>query len=136
MTIAWCRHYVGIPYKPLGRDKSGIDCWGLPILVYRQELDLELPDYSGEYSEQIDVEQIAGIARREIASQRWTKVNEPRPFDICGFRLSQSESHTGIWCAPGQMLHAERMYVKIGRYDQGAWGSRFIGFYRFQRAAT
>ena len=34
----WTQKYVGIPYRDLGRDMTGCDCWGLLRLVYGQEL--------------------------------------------------------------------------------------------------
>ena len=37
--------YLHIPYKHLGRDRNGIDCWGLPILYYKEILNIELKDW-------------------------------------------------------------------------------------------
>ncbi|MIL09644.1 hypothetical protein BZU93_27680 [Salmonella enterica subsp. enterica] len=132
MSLAWCNRYVGIPYKPQGRDEAGIDCWGLPMLVYRNERGIELPEFAGEYSDKIEAAEIARISRRELGSGRWAEVSEPRMFDLLGFKVSDFESHVGIWIAPGEMLHAVNGdCVKIERFDRGAWSRRLIGTYRW-----
>lgn len=39
------KKYVGIPWKHLGRTSKGIDCYGLAQLIYKEELNIILPDY-------------------------------------------------------------------------------------------
>lgn len=36
--------YLSIPYKQLGRDVSGCDCWGLLCLVIKNEYGITIPD--------------------------------------------------------------------------------------------
>jgi cell wall-associated NlpC family hydrolase len=38
--------YINLPYKHLGRDFSGIDCWGLIYLVYKEEKGILIPNFS------------------------------------------------------------------------------------------
>ena len=38
--------YIGIPYKNQGRGWDGVDCWGLYYLIFKTELNIELPDFS------------------------------------------------------------------------------------------
>ena len=38
------KRYLQIPYKPLGRDWNGCDCWGLLCLIAKEEYTIALPD--------------------------------------------------------------------------------------------
>lgn len=38
------KKYLSIPYKPLGRDWSGCDCWGLLCMIAKSEWNVTLPD--------------------------------------------------------------------------------------------
>ncbi len=40
--------YCGLPYKRMGRDRAGLDCWGLVRLVLLEQLGRELPRYDGD----------------------------------------------------------------------------------------
>ena len=30
----WAGHYIGLPFRDHGRDRSGLDCWGLIATVW------------------------------------------------------------------------------------------------------
>ncbi|MBN9243373.1 MAG: C40 family peptidase [Mesorhizobium sp.] len=124
--------YVGIPDLAKGRTRDGADCWGLAMLVYREELGIDLPDHAAEYLDDRDAAEIAAIAGREKVAGRWQKVEEPRLFDLLLFTVGGHDSHVGIYVAPGQMLHTIKGdYAKIGRYDIAPWRGRFVGAYRW-----
>ena len=46
----WTDDYIGIPFLPDGRDRDGLDCYGLVCLVYRDRLGVDLPGIRGIYS--------------------------------------------------------------------------------------
>ena len=43
-TNKWIDDRIGMQYKFLGRDESGLDCLGLILLFYREMFEVELPD--------------------------------------------------------------------------------------------
>ena len=76
--------YIGLPYKDNGRDITGIDCWGLVRLYYKQELDIELPSYVDQY-----IGLTSTNIKESIISYRdnWDKVEIPQLNDLILFRI-------------------------------------------------
>ena len=103
----WAARYVGIPYIDGGRDRSGLDCWGVLQLVYRDQLGVELPGY-GDISAR-DLRRVA----REIGSAAqmwpWSEAPEPRELDVVVMAAPgrRFPAHVGIVLQGGQLLHSE-----------------------------
>jgi len=38
--------YIGLPYKNKGRNFNGVDCYGIVYLIYKEEKNINLPDFS------------------------------------------------------------------------------------------
>jgi cell wall-associated NlpC family hydrolase len=102
--LHWVHKYLAIPYRPGGRDRTGLDCWGLLKLVYREQFGIELPEMPllAPYR----VRDAAGLLRSE-QSTSWTEL--AAPIDGCGIGLSQRSAlhHVGIWAAAdgGKIIH-------------------------------
>jgi len=45
------KKFIGLPYKYLGRDFDGVDCYGLLFLIYKHVLGIDLPEYSNFYTQ-------------------------------------------------------------------------------------
>jgi cell wall-associated NlpC family hydrolase len=46
----WYNKYVGLPYKHLGTDpKTGIDCFNLCKLIYKERLDIDIPYTTNDF---------------------------------------------------------------------------------------
>lgn len=119
--------YVGIPFKDGGRDFSGLDCWGLVRLVWKEERGIFMPDMGDEYSSAFargDVSRLFG----EYTSQNWNidVTDQPRrELDVLVFSFASIELHVGLWVAPGEMLHVMKgMDAAIERYDRTKWARR------------
>lgn len=122
--------YIGLPSKDRGRDRNGIDCWGLARLVYKECLGIELPDLANVYIAAGD----RPTVRAAVASQRedWTPVLAGKPFDLVLIR--QAPWHVGVVVRHGLMLHIpENGESCIEPYLSGRWGDRVEGVYRHHK---
>lgn len=98
--------YVGLPYKKKGRDRNGIDCYGLVRLVLWDLLGQNWPSYLEEDPDGSTIVKLASALE---------KVEEPRRFDIAIIMIAKREggkyvfrpTHMGIFCNAFQVLHIE-----------------------------
>ena len=129
---AWVAGYIGLPFKPRGRDRDGLDCWGLKRLVYEEQYGIALPAYVGGYegTSRADATDIA----RLIAGGKpaWQAVPEGAERLGDGIELrAGGVPHVGIVVAAGWMLHiVEGIESAIERYDGPKW--KPLGFYRWR----
>lgn len=127
--MTWSNRYVGIPQVDHGRDWSGVDCWGLVWLVYREELGITLPDYCG-YGSVAEHAEIAALIDGAAVSPLWEPAAVPRPLDVALFRCGRFNTHVGLIVRPGLMLHVTDDASKLEHCDRGGWGTRLQGFWR------
>lgn len=140
----WSAGYLGLPPKPRGRDRKGVDCWGLPRLVLSEAAGVpehELADRAADYLGFDDVQAI-GECMGAFRLTPWRPIpsGSERPFDIIAFDCDGdgADDHLGLVVEPGAMLHVEqdsrscvesyRIGVR-GRY----WRRHISGFYRHER---
>ena len=127
---AWCAHYIGLPFKSLGRDRSGLDCWGMVYLVYREAFGREVPPYAA-YADAYDIEEVGALIRGEIVT-RWHEVSPEKLGDVLLLRVRGEPCHVGVVVARGKFLHSfEGTHSCVERYDGLKWRCRTMGFYRY-----
>lgn len=136
MIASWAGKYVGIPWRVHGRDRDGIDCWGLVCLVYREVLGLEVPSFAGDYEGTTpqDAEHIA-----ELFAQRWPLPEFraldpdelPAAGDVVLFRLYGLPCHVGIYVGEQSILHVRSgVDACVERIDGPTWRPRVVGLFR------
>lgn len=115
---------IGVPFVDGGRDKSGMDCWGLAREMYRRQ-GIDIPDYH-----------VSAVSAVSVASQMgvdvayWQKLAQPALGCLVLIRLSPDvwANHVGIYIGDGKFIHAySATGVSIGRLRR--WRSRIVGFY-------
>lgn len=141
--MSWSNDYVGLPSKAKGRDRRGVDCWGLPRLVLIEAAgapddEALLPDSAADYAGLDDGQAIAECMRR-TRFWPWTEVQagQEKPFDLIVFHRGGVDDHMGIVVEPGLMLHIEdgkRSCVENYR-RAGKWANKITGFYRHEALA-
>ena len=127
----WAADYIGLPFKEHGRDRGGVDCFGLVYLVLAEKFGLRLPAYLDGYASTEDAEDIARIIRGEMAPWRLVPSGEELPGDVVLIRMLNHPMHVGFVVANGWMLHIEEgIDACLERYDGAKWRRRLIGIYR------
>ncbi len=127
----WANKYVGLPFAEFGAARDGINCWGLVVLVYADELGIVLPTYRESYVSLEERAVIAALVDGERADPVWRPVTSARSFDVVTFRRGTLETHVGIVVSPGLMLHVTADdQAKLEHYTGGQWSHRLTGTYR------
>ena len=130
----WAAQYVGLPYAPGGRDRAGVDCWGLYSLVLREQFGMELPAYEGPpMGSSASLRAVARAA--EDYARQFSRIEacDARLGDAILIRTFGFPIHVGMVMARALMLHAEEYQESvIARYTSPQWASRIVSFYRFK----
>lgn len=111
ILVSWIDRYLNLPFVDGGRSTSGVDCWGLVQLVYRQELEIELPSYA-----EISAHDLINVSRKISVGKDgdiWQNVEaaEIEPFDVCVMRFFGRKriGHVGLVVDKRTILHIERV---------------------------
>ncbi len=129
----WAGHYIGLPFKGHGRDRSGVDCWGLVRLMLAEQFSIALPSFSADYNRTTDIGRISDVFKRET-TLTWRRIanGHERIGDIVVFRLHGEPMHVGLVLGDDRMLHVERdINSAIEPYQAPRWKDRIYGFFRY-----
>lgn len=131
----WVSNYMGYPFKERGRDRKGLDCWGLVRLVLKEQFDIEAPSYAADYYSVLNEKHINHLIQTHLGF--WHPVYPSQPGDCILFRLNKSPSHIGIVVSECWMLHIlSGDKVSLDRFDSLRWKRRVVGFYRHKDKIT
>lgn len=128
----WAGDYVGLPFLERGRDRAGLDCWGLVRLALKEQFGIEVPSYTGEYQDTEDGFSIGAAVRRESAAF-WQAVGNgfQRCGDVIVLRMRGQPMHVGLVLTRQCMLHVQQgVGATVEMYDGVRWKNRIAGFYR------
>lgn len=97
--------YIGLPFKRGGRDRTGLDCWGLVRMVLQDRKGLVLPSYDHCDNE-------ADTIKAAKRGGDWIAVTSPQAFDVmvmltpvAGFGVAPL--HVGVMLSPRMVLHVD-----------------------------
>lgn len=130
----WAGHYIGLPFKDHGRDRTGLDCWGLVRLVMVERFSIALPSFSTEYDRTTNAPRISRLIDREAPAWQKITFGHERLGDVAVMRMRGKPMHVGLVLGDQQMLHIELMINSaIERYTSPAWIDRIHGLYRYKK---
>lgn len=123
--------YVGIPFLAGGRDHSGLDCWGLVRLFYKNELAIDLPSFKSDYDIS-DNERIKELIAQYC--EGWDITTTPHHGDVVVFNILGEAVHVGIMLNTTQFLHVrENSDSAVDNINNVKWNRRVEGFYRYNQ---
>ena len=127
-VVRLARSWIGVPFRHQGRDRSGIDCWGVPVVILR---DLRtLPDGFDERA--YPRQPVSGQVDERI-TRFCTPLPEAVPGCLIALRLQRTITHVAIYTDADTLIHAMERGERGGvvehgfrglwrtRYAQGAW---------------
>lgn len=135
----WCARFVGLPYERGARGPGLWDCWGLLMLVLKQQFGHDIPAYEGivwHSRHDPDGRKATAAVMESETARLWRPVEDlcEQAGDAIVLRILGAPLHVGVVAAPGWMLHAsEDADSALERYDGIYWHNRVTGFYRFGR---
>lgn len=142
---SWVNSFVGLEFSDTGRTRaSGVDCWGLVRLVYKERLNIDLPMYDVSESDHELVER-ALISAHDNGMWVQVMTGRHREFDVCEMSIPVKIAgvwefpplHVGVVIGNEWILHAERMtHSRLSRIHDRRMSSRILGYWRHKKLAT
>lgn len=131
LPSTWVAAYIGLPFAAKGRDRAGLDCWGLVRLVLAERFGCVLPIWTEGY----DAIEPNPRTAAHLAACAQTMFRlapcEAAPGDVLLFRIGGELAHVAVNIGEGKMLHIhEGVNACIERWQGPRWQPRLEGVYR------
>lgn len=98
--------YVGIPFENRGCSFNGCDCYGLIVLIYKNELGIEIPSFQIDHTK---TKTVLEEYKKQVIGN-WVKVDEPELYD--GIAMAEDPMHPslvqhfGMYIGGGKIIHS------------------------------
>lgn len=120
-VVTEARSWVGTPFRHQGRDRKGVDCVGLPIVVLSQlgalTPDFEISDYSRRPHG-------GNLERRLVA--HCTPLTDYVPGCLVAIQWQRTLAHVAILTETETLIHAlERQGSVVEHGFRGMWRARY-----------
>lgn len=124
--------YSDIPFVEKGRSRNGSDCWGIPYLIYRDRLNINLPTYIEQYHDTENEKELSALIDEE--KLLWKEVVYPEMYDVIVLRLKGRPMHVGVYIGNGKFIHCmSGSGTTVEKIASTTWRNRIIGFYRYSK---
>lgn len=110
--------YFNIPYKDLGRDITGCDCYGLVYILMQAELGKTIPRLSGyDSNNDLSLSRYIQLSSEELS--QWEKVTSPVKGDVAIFKQHGLFQHVAFMLDSSSFLEMTRdKGVQISQIDR------------------
>ena len=118
--------YIGLPYKNLGRDLKGIDCYGLIYLIFQNERKIELPDFTDLMYEKEWYKSKNHIL--DNVDEKWIEVSSSyKKYDIFLMKLGTKNivNHCGMFIEGDKFIHIYENQTSMISHLNGFWSDIF-----------
>lgn len=133
----WIAEYIGLPYAEKGRDRTGLDCWGLVRLVLAEQFGITVPSYADGYTCALERREVARLIAGVKGSWDPVERDAAAAGDVLLLRQAGAICHVGLVVATGLMLHTEvGIGAAVERYDSPKWAARVVSIHRWGMASA
>lgn len=129
------RKYIGLPFVSGGRDFSGVDCYGIIVLVYKEEKDIDLWDTSGYDIEDYSKDNLM----LSNYHKNWHPIEEEelKELDVLLFTtdldLPEIPTHAALYIGENKILHCTSTTpVYISKFKRGPLERFYHSAYRYK----
>lgn len=134
MIPSWANDYLGIPFKRGGRDRTGLDCFGIYRLAALEHFNVQLPTFLEPFTTKYEQTELRALIEHRMPDLGRTVA---RGAERCGdiiFLRPRGVLHVGMVLGDGKMLTVEEKAGSVvDRYQTRYWEHRIEGFYRFKQ---
>lgn len=130
--------YIGIPYKKNGRDMSGLDCYGLGMILYKDAFGIKLEEVSFINKEIIS----PGMINKEFSKKSllWNRVYDLKKLDLLAYdtvhiKNKKIVSHVAFYVGNERIMHVNESIGSVVIQKMHSYGHELIGIYRHAKNA-
>lgn len=126
----WVADYIGIPFRSGGRDKGGLDCYGLVRLVLAEVYGYELPPLDGGYDNALNIHDTSPLFFRQLPILT-EKIAGPQEAAVALMEMRLLPCHLGLYCGGESIIHSRSgAGVVAERLDSRRLPGKIVGWYR------
>lgn len=128
--------YLSVPYEYYGRTLEGLDCYGIVLLMYKEQFNIELKEFPSVYPHKAWGPEDSKFVKFLEEHVGFEKVPCPLVGDLLVLADARGIiNHCGIVLNDFEFIHAtEGDGVVISNYLYSGYSKRTRGFYRYPKS--
>ena len=133
MRPTWITDYLKLPFVDRGRDRAGLDCYGLVRLIYAEQRGILLPSYTEGYLTGQDRTEIQALSRGARAVHwRPIPLADIQLFDGLILRIAGAPIHFGMALDAEYFIHTMQGTCSVlERWQSLTWRHRLVETVRY-----